>query len=121
MYTSIQHNLRTSGINNMVNNAVKHSNGAAGYIHIKFRRIRSYSIDPMDSDSKYTASGWILGDHVYVRLAALLSNRQVAFSWKLNALRHWSCLNQYATSPRTSSMSTTCLVHLVVTQWLLLR
>ena len=44
-------------MNNIINNAFKHKNGATRYTHIKVGRNKSYFINgPINSDNKYTAS-----------------------------------------------------------------
>ena len=44
-------------MNNTINNAFKHKNGATQYTHIKVGRNKSYFInDPLNGDNKYTAS-----------------------------------------------------------------
>ena len=44
-------------MNNIIDNAFKHKNGAARYTHIKVGRNRSYfTNDPLNGDNKYTAN-----------------------------------------------------------------
>ena len=43
LYTSIPHDLLKSRMNNIINNAFKHKNGAAQYTHIKVGRIKAIS------------------------------------------------------------------------------
>ena len=67
LYTSIPR------MNNIINNAFKHKNGATQYTHIKVGRNKSYFInDPLNGDNKYTASDIcklieFLVDNIYVR------------------------------------------------------
>ena len=42
LYTSIPHDLLKSRMNNIINNAFKHKNGATRYTHIKVGRNKSY-------------------------------------------------------------------------------
>ena len=55
LYTSIPHDLLKSSMNNIINNAFKHKNGAAKYTHLKVGRNKSYfTSDPLNGDNKYT-------------------------------------------------------------------
>ena len=57
MYTSFPHDLLKSYMNNIINNAFKHNNGATRYTHIKFGRNKSYfTNNSINGDNKYTAS-----------------------------------------------------------------
>ena len=57
LYTSIPHDLLKSRMNNIINNAFKHKNGATSYTHIKVGRNKSYfTNDPLNGDNKYTAN-----------------------------------------------------------------
>ena len=57
LYTSILHDLLKSHMNNIINNAFKHKNGATRYTHIKVSRNKSYfTSDPLNGDNKYTAN-----------------------------------------------------------------
>ena len=57
LYTSIPHDLLKSRMNNIINNAFKHKNGATRYTHIKIGRNKSYfTSDPLNGDNKYTAN-----------------------------------------------------------------
>ena len=57
LYTSIPHDLLKSRMNNIINNAFKHKNGATQYTHIKVGRNKSYfTSDPLNGDNKYTAN-----------------------------------------------------------------
>ena len=57
LYTSIPHDLLKSRMNNIINNAFKHKNGATRYTHIKVGRNKSYfTSDSFNGDNKYTAN-----------------------------------------------------------------
>ena len=57
LYTSIPHDLLKSHMNNIINNAFKHKNGATRYTHIKVGRNKSYfTSNPLNGDNKYTAN-----------------------------------------------------------------
>ena len=57
VYTSIPHDLLKSRMNNIINNAFKHKNGATRYTHIKVGRNKSYfTSDHLIGDNKYTAN-----------------------------------------------------------------
>ena len=57
LYTSIPHDLLKSRMNNIINNALKHKNGATQYTHIKVSRNKSYfTNDLLNGDNKYTAN-----------------------------------------------------------------
>ena len=57
LYTSIPHDLLKSRMNNIINNAFKHKNGATRYTHIKVGRNKSYFMnDLLNGDNKYTAN-----------------------------------------------------------------
>ena len=57
LYTPIPHDLLKSRMNNIINNAFKHKNGATRYTHIKVGRNKSYfTSDPLNGDNKYTAN-----------------------------------------------------------------
>ena len=78
LYTSIPHDLRMSRMNNIINNAFKHKNGATRYTHIKVGKIKSYfTSDPLNGDNKYTANDIckmieFLVDNIYVRFGGQL-------------------------------------------------
>ena len=57
LYTSIPHDLLTSRMNSIINNAFRYKNGATRYNHIKVGRNKSYfTSDPLNGDNKYTAN-----------------------------------------------------------------
>ena len=81
LYTSITHDLLKSRMNNIINNAFKHKNGATRYTHIKVGRSKSYfTSDPLNGDNKYTANDIckmieILMDNICVRFDGHLPQR----------------------------------------------
>ena len=83
MYTSIPHDLLKSRMNNTINNAFKHRNGATRYTHIKVGRNKSYfTCDPLNGDNKYTANGIckmteFLVDNIYVRFGGQLFRQMI--------------------------------------------
>ena len=83
LYTSIPHDLLKSCMNNIINNAFKHKNGAARYTHIKVGRNKSYfTSDPLNGDNKYTANDIckmieFLMDNIYVRFCGQLFQQMV--------------------------------------------
>ena len=72
LYTSIPHDLLKSRMNNIINNAFKHKNGATRYTHIKVGRNKSYfTSDHLNGDNKYTANDVckmteFLVDNIYI-------------------------------------------------------
>ena len=57
LYTSIPNDLLKSRMNNIINKAFKHKNGAARYTHIKVGRNKSYfTSDPLNGDNKHIAN-----------------------------------------------------------------
>ena len=78
LYTSIPHDLLKSHINNIINNAFKHKNGATRYTHIKVGRNKIYFTgDLLNGDNKYTANDIrkmieFLVDNIYVRFGGQL-------------------------------------------------
>ena len=78
LYTSIPHDLLKSRMNNIINNAFKHKNGATRYTHIKVGRNKSYfTSDPVNVDNKYTASDIckmieFLVDNIHIRFGGQL-------------------------------------------------
>ena len=78
LYTSIPHDLLTSRMNNIINNAFKHKHGATRYTHIKVGRNKScFTSDPLNGDNKYTANDickmieFLVGN-IYVRFGGQL-------------------------------------------------
>ena len=86
LYTSIPHDLLISRMNNIINNAFKHKNGATRYTHIKAGRNKSYfTSDLLNSDNKYTANDIckrieFLVDNIYVRFRGQLFRQMVGIS-----------------------------------------
>ena len=70
-------------MNNIINNAFKHKNGATRYTHIKVGRNKSYfTNDPLNSDNIYTASDIckmieFLVDNIYVGFGGQLFRQTV--------------------------------------------
>ena len=90
LYTSISHDLLKSRMNNIINNAFKHKNGATQYTHIKVGRNKSYFIsDPLNGDNKYTANDIckmieFLVDSIYVRFGGQLFRQMVGIPMGTN-------------------------------------
>ena len=90
LYTSIPHDLLKSRVNNIINNAFKHKNGATRYTHIKVGRNKSYfTSDPLNGDNKYTASHIckmieFLVDNIYVRFGGQLVRQMVGIPMGTN-------------------------------------
>ena len=95
LYTSIPHDLLKSRMNNIINNAFKHKNGATRYTHIKVARNKSYfTSDPLNGDNKYTASDIckmieFLMDNIYVRFVDSFSNKWLAFPLEQTVSHYW--------------------------------
>ena len=91
-YTSIQHDLLKFRMNNIINNAFKHKNGAARYIHVKVGRNKSYfNNDPLNGDNKYTANDIckmieFLVDSI---LVDSFSDKRLAFLWEKTVPHYW--------------------------------
>ena len=70
-------------MNNIINNAFKHKNGATRYTHIKVGRNKNYfTNDPLNGDNKYAASDIckmteFLVDNIYVRFGGQLFRQTV--------------------------------------------
>ena len=83
VYTSIPHDLLKSRMNNIINNAFKHKNGATWYTYVKVGRNKSYfTNDPLNGDSKYIANDIykmieFLVDNIYVRFDGQLFRQMV--------------------------------------------
>ena len=82
-------------MNNIINNAFKHKNGATRYTHIKVDRNESYfTNDPLNGDNKYTANDIckmieFLADNIYVRFGGQLSDKWLAFLWEQTVPHYW--------------------------------
>ena len=108
LYTSIPLDLLKSGMNNIINNAFKHKNGAARYTHIKIgRNISYFTNDPLNGDNKYTANDIckmieILVDNIYVRFDGQLFRQMVGIPMGTNCapllagLFLYSCVNEFS-------------------------
>ena len=70
-------------MNNIINNAFEHKNGATRYTHIKTCRNKSYfTSDPLNGDNKYTANDIckmieFLVDNIFVRFGGQLFQQMV--------------------------------------------
>ena len=90
LYTSIPHDLLKSRMNNIINNAFKHKNGATRYTHIKVGRNKShFTSDPLNGDNKYTANDIckmieFLMDNIYVRFGGQLFRQMVGIPMGTN-------------------------------------
>ena len=90
LYTSIPHDLLKSRMNNIINNAFKHKNGATRYTHIKVGRNKSYfTSDPLNGDNKYTANDIckmieFLVDNIYIRFGGQLFRQMVGIPMGTN-------------------------------------
>ena len=90
LYTSIPHDLLKSRMNNIINNAFKHKNGATRYTHIKVGRNKShFTSDPLNGDNKYTANDIckmieFLVDNIYVRFGGQLFRQMVGIPMGTN-------------------------------------
>ena len=77
-------------MNNIINNAFKHKNGATRYTHIKVGRNKSYfTSDPLNGDNKYTANDIckmieFLVDKIYVRFGGQLFRQMVGIPMGTN-------------------------------------
>ena len=90
LYTSIPYDLLKSRMNDIINNAFKHKNGATRYAHIKVGRNKSYfTSDPLNGGSKYTANDIckmieFLVDNIYVRFGGQLFRQMVGIPMGTN-------------------------------------
>ena len=90
LYTSIPHDLLKSRMNNIINNAFKHKNGATRYTHIKVGRNKShFTSDPLNGDNKYTANDIckmieFLVDNIYIRFGGQLFQQMVGIPMGTN-------------------------------------
>ena len=107
LYTSISHDLLKSRMNNIINNAFKHKNGAIRYNHIKVGRNKSYfTSDPSNGDNKYTANDIckiieFLVDNLFVRFGRQLFRQMIGIPMGTNCaplladLFLYSCENEF--------------------------
>ena len=92
LYTSIPNDLLKSCMNNIINNAFKHKNGATRYTHIKLGRNKSYfTNDPLNGDNKYTPNDIckmieFLVDKMYVRFCGQLFQDMVGIPMGTNCV-----------------------------------
>ena len=95
LYTSIPHDLLKFRLNNIINNAFKHKNGATRYTHIKIGRNKSYfTSDPLNGDNKYPANDIgkmteFLVDNIYVRCGGQLFRQMVGIRMGTNCAHYW--------------------------------
>ena len=95
LYTFIPHDLFKSRMNNIVNNAFKHKNGATRYTHIKVGRNKSYfTNDPLNGDNKCTAIDIckmteFLVDNIYVRFGGKLFGQTFGIPMRTNCAPYW--------------------------------
>ena len=77
-------------MNNIINNAFKHKNGATRYTHTKVGRNKShFASDPLNGDNKYTASDIckmieFLVDNIYVKFGGQLFRQMVGIPMGTN-------------------------------------
>ena len=77
-------------MNNIINNAFKHKNGATRYTHIKVGRNKSHlTSDTLNGDNKYTANDnckmiEFLVDNIYVRFGGQLFRQMVGIPMRTN-------------------------------------
>ena len=77
-------------MNNIINNAFKHKNGATRYTHIKVGKNKSYfTSDPLNGDNKYTANDIckmieFLVDNVYIKFGGQLFRQMVGIPMGTN-------------------------------------
>ena len=91
LYTSIPHDLLKSHMNNIINSAFKHKNGATRYTHVKVgRNYKSYfTSDPLNGDNKYTVNDIckmieFLVDNIYVRFGGQFFRQMVGIPMGTN-------------------------------------
>ena len=92
LHTSIPHDLLKSRMNNIINDAFKHKNGATRYTHIKVGRNKCYFTNyPLNGDNKYTASDIckvteFLVDNICVRFGGQLFRQTVGIPMGTNCV-----------------------------------
>ena len=101
VYTSIPHDLLKSRMNNIINNAFKHKNGATRYNHIKVSRNKSYfTSDPLNGDNEYTDDickmTEFLVDNIYVRFGGQLFRQMVGIPMGTYCAPLWADLFLYS-------------------------
>ena len=104
---SMTHDLLKSRMNNIINNAFKHKNGATRCTHIKAGRNKShFTSDPLNGDNKYTANDIckmteFLVDNIYIRFGGQLFRQMVGIPMGTNCaplladLFLYSCENEF--------------------------
>ena len=95
LYTSIPHDLLKSRMNNIINNAFKHKNGATWYSHIKVGRNKSYfTSDPLMvttytlpmTSVKWLNFWWII---YMLGLVDSFSYKWLTFLWEQTVPHYW--------------------------------
>ena len=95
LYTSIPHDLLKSRMNNIINNAFKHKNGATRYTHIKVGRNKShFTSDLLNGNNKYTANDIckmieLLVNNTYVRFGGQVFRQMVGILWEQTVPHYW--------------------------------
>ena len=90
LYTFIPHDLLKSRMNNIINSAFGHENGATRYTHIKVGRNKShFTSDPLNGDNKYTANDIckmieFLVDNIYIRFGGQLFRQMIGIPMGTN-------------------------------------
>ena len=75
-------------MNNIINNAFKHKNGATRYTHIKVGRNKSYfTSDPLNGDNKYTAND--ICKMIEFLVDNNFSDKWLAFLWEQTVPHYW--------------------------------
>ena len=87
-------------MNNIINNAFEHKNGAARYTHIKVGRNKSYFSDSLFGDNKYTASDIckmteLSVDNIYVRFGGQLFRDKLIKKGKRKLARKFNLSYRY--------------------------
>ena len=89
-------------MNNIINNAFKHKNGATRYTHIKVGRNKIYlTNDPLNGDNKYTANDIckmieFFVDNIYVKSSGQLFPQTVGFTLGTNCAPLLADLSLYS-------------------------
>ena len=75
-------------MNNIINNAFKHKNGATRYTHIKVGRNKShFTSDPLNGDNKYTAND--ICKMIEFLVDNNFSDKWLAFLWEQTVPHYW--------------------------------
>ena len=82
-------------MNNIINDAFKHKNGATRYTHIKVGKSKScFTSDPLNGDNKYIANDIcklteFSVDNTYVRFVDSFFEKRLAFLWEQTVPHYW--------------------------------